>query len=218
MTERSLAPRPAVALVARAVGGDLPRYVTPEEAHRIIDAAQTMTHRLLLKTLWQSGGRVSEVLRLRPCDLARDKPALELVNLKQKKADRPTKIVYVGPDLLAELRALARDARIAHGGYYFRSRQSGDGPMSRSQLARVVEACAQRAGVLVPGRRVGGQTRIGPASALHFRHGAAVHILRSGLPLTLVQTQLGHARIDSTTIYTKLSDPERQALHERIEW
>jgi len=35
----------------------------------MINAAETTTHRLLLETLWQTGGRVQEVLRLRPYDL-----------------------------------------------------------------------------------------------------------------------------------------------------
>jgi integrase len=65
----SLVVRPAVSLVAAAAGAGLPRYVLPEQARAIINAAETTAHHLLLETLWQSGGRITEVLRLRPCDL-----------------------------------------------------------------------------------------------------------------------------------------------------
>jgi integrase len=65
----SLAVGPANSLVAAAAGAGLPRYVLPDQARAIINAAETTAHRLLLECLWQSGGRITEVLRLRPSDL-----------------------------------------------------------------------------------------------------------------------------------------------------
>jgi site-specific recombinase XerD len=67
--------------------------------------------------------------------------------------------------------------------------------------------------VRVVGR--GGELR--PATGLDFRHGTAVHQLRAGVPLSEVQ-QLGHARIDTTTIYTKLTDRGRRSYADRVEW
>jgi site-specific recombinase XerD len=63
--------KPAAALVAGIAGARLPSYVSPEQARAIINAAQTTRDRLLLECFWQTGGRVSEVLRLRPCDVHR---------------------------------------------------------------------------------------------------------------------------------------------------
>jgi site-specific recombinase XerD len=42
--------------------------------------------------------------------------------------------------------------------------------------------------------------------------------LRAGVPLTEVQQQLGHARIDTTTLYTKLANRERRSYADRVEW
>jgi site-specific recombinase XerD len=42
--------------------------------------------------------------------------------------------------------------------------------------------------------------------------------LRSGVSLTEVQPQRGHARIDTTTIYTKLTSSERRSYADRVEW
>src|SRR5690348_6803951 len=50
---------------AQAAGDRLPSYVTREQARASINAAATTSHRLLLETHRQSGGRVTEVLRLR---------------------------------------------------------------------------------------------------------------------------------------------------------
>jgi site-specific recombinase XerD len=56
------------------------------------------------------------------------------------------------------------------------------------------------------------------ANGRDFRHGAAVNQVQQGVPLSEVQQQLGHARIDSTTIYTKLANPERRRIADRVVW
>ena len=85
----ALARRPAASLVAEASGEHLPSYVTREQARAIINATSSQSHRLLLECLWQSGGRISEVLRLRPCDVDQIEGALVLENRKQKKGQSP---------------------------------------------------------------------------------------------------------------------------------
>src|SRR5919201_2232436 len=96
----SLARRPTASLLAEASGEHLPSYVTREQARAIINAAATQTHRLLLECLWQSGGRITEVLRLRPCDVDEAEGALRLQNLKQRTRARRTKLVYVSVQLV----------------------------------------------------------------------------------------------------------------------
>lgn len=49
-----------------------PEGLTPEEVKAVIAAAETERDRLLLRTLWATGGRVSEVLALRATDVRRD--------------------------------------------------------------------------------------------------------------------------------------------------
>ncbi|MGH2366898.1 MAG: tyrosine-type recombinase/integrase [Chloroflexota bacterium] len=213
----TLARRPAGALVASlgdAAGAKLPSYVTRDQARAIINAAETTRDRLLLEGCWQTGGRVSEVLRLRPCDVHRREGALVLTNLKQRRRALRQKLVYVSPELVRDLATYARDAGLSPMSYFFQSQKSDGQPMSRQHAWRLIQQHAQRAGVAV----VGGDGQLRPATGLDFRHGAAVHQLRAGVPLTEVQQQLGHARIDTTTIYTKLTNPERRSYADRVEW
>jgi integrase/recombinase XerD len=209
----ALARRPAVSLVAETSSEHLPAYVTREQARAVINAATTQTHRLLLECLWQSGGRISEILRLRPCDVDTTEAALALENRKQKKGNR-RKRVYVSADLVAQLQILARDQRLGYRAFYFRSAKSGDQPMSGVHAWRIVTASSERALVRVDD----GHGRLRLANARDFRHGAAVNQVQQGIPLSEVQQQLGHARIDSTTIYTKLANPERRRLADRVSW
>jgi integrase len=97
----------AAALLAAAAGARLPTYVSRDQARAMINATETTMHRLLLETLWQSGGRVTDLLRLRLSDLVEAEGALRLVNLKQRRRDQRLKLVYVSPDLLSQLRAFA---------------------------------------------------------------------------------------------------------------
>jgi site-specific recombinase XerD len=154
------------------------------------------------------------VLRLRPCDLDRKEAALVLTNFKQRRRALRQKKVYVSPELVAQLQAFAKDARLAPTGAFFQSQKSGGQPMPRQHAWRLIQHYAAAAGVSV----VGGDGHLRPATGLHFRHGAAVHQLRAGVPLTEVQRQLGHARIDTTTIYTKLTSSERRSYADRVEW
>jgi integrase/recombinase XerD len=209
----ALAARPVVSLVAEAAGVGLPRYVLPDQARAIINAAATTQHRLLLETLWQSGGRITEVLRLRPCDLDLVEGALRLANLKQRRRAMRSKLVYVSQDLLGDLRRLAVDARIPMTGYLFGSRQHV-GPVSRQYAWKIINRYAAASGVLLPTAA----GTIAPAAARDFRHGSAVNQVRQGVPLSEVAQQLGHARMDTTAIYSRLATAERRAMADRVQW
>jgi len=108
-------------------------------------------HRLLLDTLWQSGGRVTEVLRLRPADLVKEEGALKLANLKQRRRGQKHKLVYVSPELLSQLRQFAASARLRPTDAFFRSRESGSAPMSYEQCWRLIRHYAVLANVQVIG-------------------------------------------------------------------
>src|SRR5438132_2171410 len=196
-------------------GGDgLPMPITREQYRAILAAARSIDHRLLIQTLWQTGGRIGEVLHLRPCDLSEVDGSIHLPNEKQRRRENRSKTVYVSRDLVAELQAFARGVRLKVTRPFFRSARSGTRSMSRCQAWRIVTDCAERAGVLVPGQR----GELVPASPLNFRHGSAVHQIREGVPLTEVQRQLGHSRLSSTVVYLRLTDPERRAIADRVAW
>jgi integrase/recombinase XerD len=209
------APASAATTLARAQGSRLPAYVTAEQARAVIDAATRTRDRLLVETLWQTGGRVSEVCRLRRCDVDRTEQALRLTNLKQRRPGR-VKLVYVSPSLVAALLASCRDAKVAPPGPVFATSYRGAlRPLSRQMAWKLVTGLAAAAGVAVVDTATGA---LRPATGLDFRHGAAVHQLRSGVPLTEVSQQLGHARVDNTAIYTRLTNAERRRYADRVTW
>lgn len=189
----------------------LPVYVTADEARAIINRAESFKERLLLETIWQTGGRISEALRIRPADVSTDDGTIQLVNLKQGRRSR--KVVYVSRDLASQLRALARDLRVTADGFLFQSRESHGQPMSRSQAYRIISAAAKRADVY----KISPKTeRLVPAWPHTFRHGAAKHQLEQTLRLDYVQDQLGHASVDTTKVYLRLADADKMRLRDHV--
>jgi integrase len=200
----------ALAKVAR-----LPVYVTREEARALINATRRFRDRLLLETLWQSGGRISEVLALRPSDVDAANGALQLVNRKQRRRGAGVKVVWVSRDLCAELRAWARDVHVPLDGPLFAARPGSRRPLSRYQAYRVITQAARDAGVVKVSPRDG---RLVPAWPHTFRHGAAKHLLEQTLRLDYVQDQLGHASLESTRVYLRLADADKQRLRDQVQY
>lgn len=75
--------------------------ITPEDAQRIIDAAENDRDRLLLTVLWQTGCRISEALELRGSDI--EPTALYLRNLKHAPDAHKLVPLPAGSTLTAEL-------------------------------------------------------------------------------------------------------------------
>ena len=140
--------------LARASSG-VPTYVTTDQVSAMVACAPTTRDRLLLRTIWESGGRVAEVASLRLCDIDRTEVALQLTNLKQRGPRRHVKFISISRDLISRdlagaLLAFARDTRLGHDGHLFASRQSGAGHITRQQVLRIVNRLAVDAGVPMP--------------------------------------------------------------------
>ena len=76
-------PPSAGVTLARASSG-VPAYVTTDQVSAVVACAPTTRDRLILRTLRERGGRVSEVESLRLCDIDRTEGALQLTNLNQR--------------------------------------------------------------------------------------------------------------------------------------
>jgi len=94
----------------------------------MIKATERTMHRLQFETLRQGRTHVTKILRLRLSDLVEAEGALRLTNLKPRGRDQRLRLVYVSPDLLSRLHALATEARLGANAFFSRSRQSGPNP------------------------------------------------------------------------------------------
>src|SRR6202165_730505 len=89
-----------------------PEGLSPEEVRAVIAAASCERDRLLLRVLWATGARISEVLALRPTDVQRD----SLILPNRKNPNQTTKRVFLpGAELgiTGELLLWAREQGVA---------------------------------------------------------------------------------------------------------
>jgi integrase len=198
-----------------------PEGLTPEEVRAVIAAAGTERDRLLLRVLWATGGRVSEVLALRAQDVRRD--ALVLPNLKNPA--RPVKTVFLSAgdqDLPGELLLWQKAEGLADTAPLFASRKrGGDGgvrAIGREQAWRIVKAASERAQVGVLALReskAGGAGAPAPVHPHLFRHARVRQIVRQTKSLPLAQKQAGWSRLQLA--YLTLGDDEARELMRRVE-
>jgi integrase/recombinase XerD len=77
-------------------------------------------------------------------------------------------------------------------------------PVSTRQLHRIVVEAALAAGIT---KRVGPHAlRHSPSTALQaFRRAFATHLLEDGVDVSVIQALLGHAKLDTTALYTRVA-------------
>jgi integrase len=198
-----------------------PEGLTPEEVRAVIAAARSERDRLLLRTLWATGGRVSEVLALRAQDVRRD--ALVLPNLKNPS--RPVKTVFLSAgdqDLPGALLLWQKAEGLADGAPLFASRKRGaDGSvraLGRIQAWRLVKEASERAQVRVLALRESSAGAAGAPAPVHphlLRHARVRQIVRQTKSLPLAQKQAGWSRLQMA--YLTLGDDEARELMRRVE-
>ncbi len=72
LARRSSTIAEAKAQVSRHVSRRLPYYLTVEEAHRLIEAADNERDHLLMRLLWETGVRISEAIAVRLANVSKE--------------------------------------------------------------------------------------------------------------------------------------------------
>ena len=142
---------------------------------------------------WGAGLRVSEVVALKVGDVDSERMLLRVERGKGRK-DRHA---MLSPQLLQLLRVWWREGRrrnlLLPGGWLFPGRDPVE-PLSARQLCRAVRAAAQAAGI---------KKRVSPHT---LRHSFATHLLEQDVDIRVIQTLLGHAKLDTTALYTRVAN------------
>ena len=168
------------------------RYLTPEQVNQLEEASRIPEDKLLVRLLYQSGARVSEVLALKPRNIDYAQQRLELPALKRK--DISTKLVIVDSSTLNRLRSYCRG-------------KPADKPL--------FSICRQQAYYRV--RMAARRAELGNVHPHILRDSLAVTWALGGGNLNLLQRQLGH-RSFSTTVdrYLTFSSEDVRREYNRI--
>ena len=153
---------------------------------------------LLIKTLFQTGARVSEFVNIKVEDFFLDEAMLLIAKGKGGKS----RYVPILPDLAQELRThLGQRAT----GHLFETNRHL--PYSPRRIQQIVKATAAKAKI---------KKRVYPHL---LRHSVATTLLERGMPIEQIQKFLGHAKLETTQVYAEstpemIKDSYRRALAE----
>jgi integrase/recombinase XerD len=176
----------------------LPAVLSPEELARLLDAAPSLKHRAALSVAYGAGLRAGEVVSLKVSDID---SARMLIRVEQGKG-RKDRYVMLSPHLLALLRAWWRVARPQ--GWLFPG-QNRVNPLTTRQLNRACHTAAERA-------------RLDKPVSLHtLRHSFATHLLEQNIDIRVIQVLLGHAKLDTTALYTRVATKTIRAVMSPLE-
>lgn len=177
----------------------LPVVLSLVEVARFFDALNETKYRAILMTVYAAGLRSSEAINLKVSDI--DSQRMQ-IRVRQGKG-RKDRYVMLSPTLLVSLRE------------YWRTEQPGRDwlfpgvPSTKPISLRAVLNRVKRAA------KISGITK---SMTVHtLRHSFATHLLESGADIRLVQLLLGHRSLQTTALYTHVSQTRINATQSPLE-
>jgi len=166
----------------------LPEVLSPDEVARLLDAAPGpgLKYRAAFSVAYGAGLRASEVVNLKLGDIDSERMVIRVEQGKGRK-DRH---VMLSPHLLGLLRDYWREARPQ--GWLFPG-QNPLNPVTTRQLNRACRTARAAAGL---------SKRVTPHT---LRHSFATHLLEQNTDIRVIQVLLGHARLETTALYTHVA-------------
>jgi integrase/recombinase XerD len=171
------------------------RILTEAQVFAILDHTKTERDYALLRFMYATGARVSELCNLRWRDLREatdDRGQVTLFGKGQK-----TRTIIFSAETWKCLKALRKEA--SEDDYVFQGRKGKS--LHRTRMARILTQARQQAGI---------DLKVSPH---WFRHSHASHALERGTPITLVQHTLGHSSLATTGIYLHVRPQDSSALY-----
>lgn len=168
----------------------LPDILTVEEVKTILDGVRMQRTRLCLKTIYACGLRVSEAVALTAGDIDGSRLMLKVSGGKGRK-DR---YVPIPEALLKELRDYWKACRPTSFLFFGLDK---DRPVRKATIQKTFKLVLREVGIT---KKVSVHT---------LRHSYATHLLDGGVGIRTIQEILGHSSLETTMIYTHLSDKTR---------
>jgi site-specific recombinase XerD len=167
----------------------LPVVMSMDEVERVFNAITSLKHRAILMTAYSAGLRVSDVVSLRVSDIDSSRMMIRIDGGKGRR-DR---YVPLSKHLLVILREYWKAARPKT--YLFPGRKEGRHIVTNT----VYLAC----------KRAMRDAHLKKNISTHtLRHSFATHLLEHGTDLRTIQILLGHRNLNTTAIYTHVSQKQ----------
>ena len=173
----------------------IPQVMSPGETKDLLAVATSLKARVMLSLGYGCGMRAGEIVRLKVKHID---SAQKIIRIEQSKGrkDRNVMLSNEALDLLRRwwrVRPTRYDTGILLPERWLFPGTKVGNPMTTRQLNRLFHAAADAAGIKKD-------------VTLHgLRHGFATHLLERGTDIRVIQTLLGHGKLDTTARYTRVA-------------
>lgn len=173
----------------------LPSYLNIEEVNLLLSAPDTskqggLRDKAMLELMYSSGLRVSELVNLKKSEINLPEKLLKIIGKGKKE-----RIIPIGDYAMEYVLKYINTNKIkgfSTSKYLFLN-QKGE-VITRQYFFKQIKKYAKQVGI---------EKDISPHT---LRHSFATHLLENGADLRLVQDLLGHTNIETTQIYTHISE------------
>ena len=159
--------------------------LSKNEVKKILDQINNVKHKLLLGLIYATGLRISEVIKLKVKDLDFENEVIYVRAGKGRK-DRQTLLPKIMQKILKKY-----VSRKNLNDYVFTNNRKG--PLSERSIQKVFHQALKKSRIRKE------------ATCYSLRHSFATHLLEKGVDIRYIQELLGHKRLETTQIYTKVS-------------
>ncbi|MGQ9844987.1 MAG: site-specific tyrosine recombinase/integron integrase [Caldisericia bacterium] len=192
---------PLLTLELPKVEKRLPTFLTEEEALKLINYPDKKTilglrDNLILKMLYSTGMRVSELVSLRMSELDLDKGEVVIKGKGNKE-----RVVFLPEDIIEDIKFYIQK-RKKSSNFLFLNRKGK--LLTDKGIRLLVEKYAKK---VIPYKKITPHT---------LRHTFATHLLTNGADLRSVQELLGHTKLSTTQIYTHLTKENLKKVYENF--
>ena len=184
----------------------LPNCLSEEEVEALLSAPDTsspsgLRDKAMLETMYSSGLRVSELLKLEKSQVNLNKGIITVFGKGAK--ERKVPVADYAVDFIKQYIKEVRNKNENKDSKFLFLSKKGE-PLSRVYFFKQVKKYSELAGIT---------TNVSPHT---LRHSFATHLLNHGAQLRIVQGMLGHTNIATTQIYTHVSSEKLKSDYDKI--
>jgi integrase/recombinase XerD len=166
----------------------LPKFITYDELNRLLENADNYRDKLIIKFLFYTGVRVSELIKIKKSDIIFEEGFVKVYGKGGKE-----RIVPIPKELLNELKD-----------YINKINTENIFPLSSRQVERIIKNIAKKAGI---------NKKVTPHV---LRHSLATTLLSKGVDIRYIQEILGHSSLNITQIYTHVVPNQLKEIYNKV--
>ncbi len=177
----------------------LPTVLSREEVKKLIENAANDKHRTMIKFLYSTGVRVSELTGMKVGDIDHKE---NVAWVRQGKGSKD-RMVVLHPTLSEEIRNYIEGKGLKKDDYIFANKYGER--ISERMIQKILQQTTTQAEI---------EKTVTPHT---LRHSFATHLLENGENIRKIQELLGHANLQTTQIYTSISKDELKKVKSPLE-